>query len=361
MVVIIFGAGVAGCACALELIRKGIGCIIIEKSNANQSTLDFGETLPPESSLLLSELLLSEKHDTFGKKIFGVQSSWGHAGIDTRSFSSSIPSYGLLISKFKLVDHFRNILSPTVPIYYGVRKVSLSEKSNGHITDVSFSDIVGSSHSISADFFIDATGRHRFLSRRYSKIQHYDRLIASLSDGFTHTTANTTLSHDMSLIESINTGWWYTASNFSDKRVVARFSDAHDGIARKIKAPSIFLQQISETSWVNQLVEGGEELNKITNFSAASTKLKNIGLKNWVAIGDAARTVDPLSSQGIHNALLDGATFAKALVEYEDNSNIQSQFVEEIEQSYFNYLSKRDSVYSLENRWSSSFWQLRQP
>src|SRR5207245_744542 len=47
-------------------------------------------------------------------------------------------------------------------------------------------------------------------------------------------------------------------------------------------------------------------------FAANSSRLDRLAGKNWLAVGDAAMAFDPLSSQGVYNALMSGLLAAQA-------------------------------------------------
>jgi len=90
--------------------------------------------------------------------------------------------------------------------------------------------------------------------------------------------------------------------------------------------------------------------------SAASSILDRIVGEDWVAVGDAASTWDPLSAAGIHKALRNGIDAANAIA----NGTLAS-YERSVRASFDDYLATRDRYYSLVRRWPHSlFWQRRQ-
>jgi 2-polyprenyl-6-methoxyphenol hydroxylase-like FAD-dependent oxidoreductase len=95
--------------------------------------------------------------------------------------------------------------------------------------------------------------------------------------------------------------------------------------------------------------------------SAPSFVLDRVCGPNWLAVGDAASAYDPIASQGIHKALLDGLQAADAIAD--DLAGVGAA-LDEYQASVFarfnDYLETRDYFYDLESRWPSSpFWRNR--
>ena len=87
-------------------------------------------------------------------------------------------------------------------------------------------------------------------------------------------------------------------------------------------------------------------------YTARSTAVAG---DRWILAGDAALSMDPLSSSGIAFALDSGLPAAPAIGS--DLAADYSSWVESVEQSYF---SGREYYYNLETRWSeSTFWRRR--
>jgi flavin-dependent dehydrogenase len=77
--------------------------------------------------------------------------------------------------------------------------------------------------------------------------------------------------------------------------------------------------------------------------------------EGWLAIGDAAAALDPLSSHGIAAALAGGIEAARAIVE-----GSTERYERSIDASWTAYVSMRRAFYAAERRWSGTpFWQRR--
>jgi flavin-dependent dehydrogenase len=78
-------------------------------------------------------------------------------------------------------------------------------------------------------------------------------------------------------------------------------------------------------------------------------------------VGDAAMAFDPLSSQGIYNALMSGVRAAEA-IEFSrvDDHRALHRYAIGIETDFARYLAVREKYYREETRWPNSpFWKRR--
>jgi flavin-dependent dehydrogenase len=82
----------------------------------------------------------------------------------------------------------------------------------------------------------------------------------------------------------------------------------------------------------------------------------------WLATGDAAMAVDPLSSNGISYALISGAGVALAMDHWLSGDRSTSYTYEnELDKEFEEYLRIRHNYYSMETRWpDATFWKRRQ-
>ena len=94
---------------------------------------------------------------------------------------------------------------------------------------------------------------------------------------------------------------------------------------------------------------------------AGSMRLDRFVGDGWLAVGDAAISFDPLSSQGMLNALYTGLRGGQALARalLGDHAGIAG-YTERLEQVYGAYLRNRLAFYAAEPRWADhAFWRRR--
>jgi 2-polyprenyl-6-methoxyphenol hydroxylase-like FAD-dependent oxidoreductase len=205
---------------------------------------------------------------------------------------------------------------------------------------------------MTADVLIDATGRGSWLARRLgTRRQVFDRLVAMIGFGKSSGGAGTA-------VESSSDGWWYGATLPAGRGVAVFFTDS-DLIARGSVQRSIgWSAGLQRTRLVSRYVSEMDESQPLRILSASTTKLENTAGLDWIAIGDAACTIDPLSGQGVTVALdsaLEAATAICARRPGEPNAfqRTESGVCMRFEQARMHQARS----YSQENRWADSvFW-----
>jgi hypothetical protein len=94
---------------------------------------------------------------------------------------------------------------------------------------------------------------------------------------------------------------------------------------------------------------------------AHSAVLDRVADAGWVAVGDAASSVDPLSSDGVARAITSGVAAAMAVMRWLDGDAMAlEEHGRSIAAGVRQYLAQRASVYRHEPRWTgSTFWRRR--
>ena len=94
---------------------------------------------------------------------------------------------------------------------------------------------------------------------------------------------------------------------------------------------------------------------------AYSSQLTQCVAHNWLAVGDAACSYDPLSSYGITSAMGSAFYAGKAIVKtFNDQPEFLEVYQSLIHKNYKSYLTTRHSEYQKVTQFNSTFWQRRQ-
>jgi flavin-dependent dehydrogenase len=95
---------------------------------------------------------------------------------------------------------------------------------------------------------------------------------------------------------------------------------------------------------------------------AASRRLDPAAGEDWLAVGDAASVVDPLSSQGLFKALRSGTFASYAIADRllrADDVGLR-RYRTHVREEFAGYLRARERYYGQERRWpASEFWSRR--
>ena len=162
------------------------------------------------------------------------------------------------------------------------------------------------------------------------------------------------------LTESSSYGWWYTAPIPGKKRMVIFFTDQHAPFFKQLLDPEFYRHLLTKTTHIKHRVKNNQPAghDKVNAVVVESGHLDRYCGNHWMAAGDAAMSFDPVSAQGIPNALYTGIEAAKVvesdLIHQSGNHDYQLK----LSSIWNNYLVNCRSLYVQERRWlKSPFWK----
>jgi flavin-dependent dehydrogenase len=354
----VVGGGPAGAASALALRSRGFSVVVLERSDYRD--VRVGETLPPSIRKLLVSLgvwdqFLAEKHSPS----YGIRSAWGQDYLYDNDFIFNPYGMGWHVDRARFDAMLaRNAEHAGAKLYRRAQLMSCAEDGIG-VCHIELACESGR-ESLRAKFVVDATGRKSVLARRLgAKRVTYDRLVGAICF-FSCGSPQSHLGND-TLVEAGEAGWWYSAALPDCRIIVAYMTDA-DLFGRGSKrTPSYWQQQLRNAPHTHarigsRAVESGPFI-----FAANSSRLDHFAGKNWLAVGDAAMAFDPLSSQGVYNALMSGLLAAQSIeCSLAGDQRELHRYAVVIESNFAKYLVTREEYYRRETRWPNSpFWKRR--
>lgn len=163
------------------------------------------------------------------------------------------------------------------------------------------------------------------------------------------------------LVEAWKEGWWYSALVPEERLAVACMSDVDVVKEYHLSSSTNWFELMHETRHTKARVRQAQPLTTPLVHAAYSQRLERMTGDAWLAVGDAATTLDPLSSLGIFKGLRSGIMASYAIGDYFKGSSSSLEKYEAILATEFEeYLSTRGDYYRQEQRWqNSSFWRRR--
>ena len=359
--IVIIGAGPAGSATALAL-RKGhprLSVLLCETSDFQQPRP--GETLcldavPVLQQLEVFDFFLEQNHNPvarqFGNADLGngaakfIENNNAQGGwhIDRPRFDSMLAGYAAA--------------SGASFMRAGFARAKLSSDGPWQLTAHS----ANTARSVSASFIVDASGRSaRFASEIGVAQFAHDSLLGVVRVLEVDDADHGTRMGGGQSIEAFEHGWWYAAPLSEKRLAVAVMTDAD--ICKRLQ-----LTQLSE--WMNCLLQAPKTRERLAGLKdrgemcvrAAHTRnLSCYAGNNWLAVGDAAASIDPLASQGVLRALRFGLHAGNAIGE-QFNSRLPdlADYQKLVQAEFDNSLVQRTEDYRAEQRWiQSPFWERR--
>lgn len=339
--VAVWGGGPAGAAAALALRRRepALRLALIEKTD--YSTRRVGETLPPPVQRLLTELGV---WDAFLRRTplaaYGTRAVWGSAHCHESEFVFSPYGRGWHIDRRD----------------FDAWLVDEAERAG---VDV-FRSIDARVANLHARFVIDATGRHSVFARsRGARHLIFDRLVGVVA--FLRAGTSSVERDTYTTVEACEHGWWYTALLPQAEMAAVFMTDANLLSRLAWRRLEDWTRLTSLAPYTAQRISGMIALGEPSVHTARSQRLDIVAGDGWLAAGDAASSVDPLSSVGVMRALRSGVNAARAIGRHvSGHSSALTEYGARIAKEYDDYLVARATYYGMEQRWPHSpFWRCR--
>ncbi len=367
----IIGAGVGGCIAALTLSRK-FNVLLMDKLSAPLERI--GECLPPASRRILGSLNLLRHFETeTGEpagphlKSMGMQSYWGSERVHITDHLRNPDGSGWHLDRRVFEAFLREeVKKAGVACLMPARLTSSSH--DGHqwrlIAETIPQDATRFNQSIKARFVIDAAGRQSpFAKQQGLQRQQFDKLIGCWA------TMRDAVPMNLGVIASAKNGWWYTASLPNNRRVMAFHTDSDLLPSGMHKDPDQFLQEAGAIQPMKPFLEVDRQNLLLQGIvSANSTSLPEASGLHWAALGDAAVSLDPLSSQGMFNAMATAMQLSHLLKDLDFSTKpdplkcqqIRTVYNEQVLNIWNAYMRHKMFFYNQEGRWpESEFWKRR--
>lgn len=370
--VLIIGGGIAGCTAAIALARS-YNILMIDKLREPNERI--GECLAPAAKRILKKLdLLNEIEDNskhFSQEMYiksnGTLSYWGSDRVQVVDHLRNPDGYSWHLDRRAFEAYLRqSAMKRGVNCIWNTKLYSSSHDGTFWQIKVKPDEIIQPDdfHTIKARFVIDASGRQSHFARSIGIERiHFDKLIA------TWAVVADKEQYQMSTISSGRSGWWYSAP-LPDKRRIITFQTDSDLIDRKsVRDADSFIKLVSTNREMARLLqESRGEFEFCGTVSANSTRLKQVAGRQWVALGDAAMSFDPLSSQGMLNAMATAMQLTELMHEHDfilqsdfkKMCHLNDKFGYLTDRIWEHYVKHKRIFYSGERRWKdSAFWKRR--
>ncbi len=355
--VAVAGGGPGGCAATLALRAHapGLSIALIEASSYAEARI--GETLAPPAADVLRHLRVWDAFQAQGHHPgYGTAAAWGSAVPHENEFLFHVRQVGWHLDRAA----FDGMLAAQaeargVEVTRGTRVLDAAREGGGWRLSLS------SGAEVRARFLVDATGAGASLARRHGGARHraHDRLAGFVrffgqpgGGGAPHT-----------LVEAFEHGWWYTAPLPDGRRVAACMTDTDIARPLGLESDGVWTELLARTAPATSSALAGAVQEGAPVVRAARTqRLAPAAGDGWLAVGDAASTFDPLSSQGMLKALRSGIFGAYAvgdLLAKGDEAGIR-RYRQFVDGEFQGYLRTRAKYYADERRWpESEFWRRR--
>ncbi|MDA9773811.1 FAD-dependent monooxygenase [Saprospiraceae bacterium] len=358
---VIIGAGPAGLSMAITVLQAmDISVLIVEGKGKNRPRI--GESCPPELVILMAQLGTLESFKNAGHHPSpGYSSVWGRADIGHNdSIVSPLgPNWCLDREKFdEMLEERAESLKGNIS--WNTRFIQMNQEENGDFQIDLKDEDSGQLRKVFAHFVVDASG---VKARAVKALGVHKKVEDTL---FAHIRFAEIIEGKMSKrvqLEATNKGWWYQAS--LPRNNVVSMMITHQNQIKELQRDEskAFDKALAKTSFI----AAESKKVKLTNctyrtWPVYSGILDKIEGENWLAIGDAAASYDPIMARGIYKGLSDGIKGANKVLSFfrQDGKYDHGSFSSHVQKNFKQYRKNRLLTYAIERRWlNDQFWKDR--
>ncbi|HVI53530.1 MAG TPA: tryptophan 7-halogenase [Luteibacter sp.] len=346
--VLVVGAGPAGAVAAHVLALGGLKTVLVDSVAADEPKV--GESLPGAArAMLQSAGLLPWLERSSPQTNIGNLSSWGSAPLIATDFIFDPQGSGWHLDRARFDQCLREAAVQEGAILCEGRLRALSSGLEGIQATIAGQQIV-------ARWVIDASGKSRAVARRMGATRKRDSPLIALYAWGKNRHPDT-----RSVVEAVADGWWYTAGLPGGARVAALHVLPAQA-ATVLRHPNGFASAMFKSTHIQHYCTIDDTWGSVQSTDAAGSWLTQSHGSHWIAVGDASIAFDPLSSQGLFNAIYTGLRGAQAVLSSvrTGNSHQLVQYgirLKEIREAYRHQLVE---YYRQERRWHDlPFWRNR--
>jgi len=355
--VVVVGAGPAGATAALNLAPTRTVALVDRDLHPRPR---IGESLPPAARRLFTDMGIWKSFQSQGHSpCYGNRAVWGSPQPFETDFLRDPDGHGWHIDRARFdvwlreiaVDRGAMLLAPD-------RLISIDWDGQYWRAEVGTAEGIV---DLIARVVIDAGGRASPISRSLGARRKLgDKLVCSWvcgkgspirrGAGFTY-------------VEATEDGWWYSAPLPDGRRALAFHTDSDLPAARAVADPKKLLGRAASNQELGAVLSESSFSPEQSGFAAAhSAVLQPFAGPAWFAAGDAAFSFDPLSSQGLLNALFTGLAAAEAADrQLSGAGDCLHEYSQMLSQVYSVYQQHLSHWYGAEMRWTDQpFWRRRQ-
>jgi flavin-dependent dehydrogenase len=368
--VVVIGAGPAGSATARWLAQSGWSVALVERSRFEAPRV--GESLAPAVQPLLRELGVWPAFQAIQPlPSWGTRSLWGGADAQTHShlfspygcgwhvdrcaFDRMLAAGAVAAGALLLEGHTLQRCEERADAW----QVQLAPTHAAHAEPL----------ELGARVLVDATGRRAQLARSLGAQRlQFDKLVgvATRWAGVAHGEAGHLL------VEAAEPGWWYSAPlpmavGEAPGMVTMLMTDADLCAQTRLTTAVACQQQLQQAGATRQRVASARPEARVQVHCAGSQRLRRgasrAGSLPWLAVGDAALAVDPVSGSGVLRALRTARAVANTVQELLEGRSRRQEALAAYERARDDecttYLVERARYYAAETRFDTPFWQRR--
>jgi flavin-dependent dehydrogenase len=356
--VAIISAGPAGCAAALTLLHSGISVLLLDGSHV---PLERGEILPGSVRALLETLRVWPNFVELNPvPINQILSLWGSSSIWVNDLSLHPFGCSWAIHRNAFDHMLREAAITAGAVYLRASFRAARRHKNEWLIQARVSTRSEDAVYAVSTFVVDASGKVSAFARAMGvEKRRIDRLMA-LSTVLDTGHFAFSFSHALS-VETCANGWWYSTPLRNSQLAFSFLTDPGELRTEEPYRVQEWQRALEGCRFIKEQLRLCSPVSTVNVTPAFSASLQRFYGQGWLAVGDAASSVDPLCGAGVARALETGIKSAKCIQTSFDGRLDAMQDYEIRERRVFiNAERMRELEYTRESQWPSrGFWRSR--
>lgn len=355
---IVVGAGPCGLATAIALRKRGLTVAVIERAAGPRARI--GETVPGELREPLHALGAWPAFRAAGHMLSsGGASAWSTSELRYADGFCDPSGGGWHVDRHAFETLLADqALGAGAVLHWSTKAVGI-DATSGPVPRLHTVAPTGRSLILHSRVLLDATGRDATVSRWLgSRRLIHDRLVCAWA---TFSRAPRAIDQGRTLTEAFEEGWWYATPLPAGGALAALFCEPRTTRARGYARPGGWYTALESAAHVHAYVGSPQRPQALTLTAVTLHCLDVPAGRDWMALGDAAAALDPLSSAGLILALRDGLQAAEAVSQRTcGDETALATLGSAIRRRHARYLAQRAAVYGAVRRWPDArFWRDR--
>jgi menaquinone-9 beta-reductase len=337
--VIICGGGPAGSTCALAFVDSGLKIAVIEKFSFPRDKV-CGDAVAAYVPKVLGTLHPKFKDALagFDEKVF--VNTCRIVAPNTKAFDITVPEGGFIATRVNWDNYLFELASQEKNVTFFL---------NQTIADVAI-DKVKSEVSVQTDkilfkgkIVIGCDGAHSIVSKKAAKtkmdLNHYSGAVRAY---YKNVTDIPDRAFEIHCLKGILPGYFWIFPVKNNMANVGLGIPSADISRKKLNLRRLFHHSIQNTEYLKERFKNAEQVGDLEGFGLplGSRKIKMSG-DNFILCGDAASLIDPLSGEGIGQAMISGRYAAWQTKKCFEHYNFTSSFMLQYDKQVYDKLWAR--------------------
>ncbi len=336
--VIILGGGPAGATAAMYLGKAGIKTALIDKAKFPRDKT-CGDAQGRKAAGIMRELGIYEEYEKLpGQKIYGITLSSPNGTqvhVDVENRSKPAPGY---THKRQIFDNFlfKNAQKLTDVKTLTVKDVIVEDRVVKGITGINEK---GEKEKIRTKLLLAADGALSTVAQKFklndnptehniSALRIYYKNVTGLTDRI-----------EIHMVESLIPGYFWVFPLPNNEANVGLGMIIKDMQDKKINLKEAVLKEIKENPLFKERFKNATTVDDVKGWTLpiASHHRKCYG-NGFLLLGDAAGLVDPLSGEGVGNAMISGKVAAQIALEALKKNDFSEKFLKKYDKALWDVI-----------------------